>query len=319
MRASTILALFLLLASTTVALAQYPDKPIRIVSPFAAGGGSDTVTRSVAQAITEATGKAVVVENRTGAGGRIGYDAVAKSTPDGYTLAVTDGTYTMLPALYPTLPWDHAGDLVAVATMAQTPFVIMVHPSLSITTLAQLIEYAKRNPGKLNYGSAGSGSVNHVVTELFKREAGIDLAHIPYKGMGDAVTGMLGGSVQVLIHSVAGGAPHIKGGRAIGVAVMSPERSPALPDVPSAAEAGFPALVAGNWFGLTTPKGTPKDAIDWINREVEKALASRAVRERLDAQGAVPLILAPDAFAKLIRNDTQRWATVIRSANIRAE
>lgn len=303
----------------SVAWAQFPDRPIRIVSPFAAGGGSDLVTRVVAQAITTHTGKPVVVENKTGAGGRIGYDSVAKSPADGYTYAVTDGTYTMLPALYANLPWDQANDLVPVATMAQTPFVIMVNPKLGVTTLAQLLDYAKRNPGKVNYGSAGTGSVNHVVTELFQRETGITLTHIPYKGMGDAVTGMLSGSVELLIHSVAGGAPHIAAGRAIGLVVMAPERSPALPNVPSAAEAGVPSLVAGNWFGLTAPKGTPPEAIEWMNREVARALTVPAVRERLAAQGASPLTLSPAEFGRLMRDDTARWGTIIRNAGIRGE
>jgi len=303
----------------TAAAAQFPAKSIRIVNPFAVGGGSDTVARVVAQKISEYSGKAVIVENKTGAGGRIGYEFGAKSPADGYTLVLTDTTYTMMPALYAALPWDHANDLIPVATLAQTPLVIMVTPKLQISSLAALIDYAKRNPGKVNYGSAGLGSINHIVTELFMRETGIDLSHVPYKGVGDAVTGMLTGSVDLLIISVPGGTPHINSGKAVGLAVTSGHRSPALPNVPSAVEAGVPKLIAGNWFGLTAPKGTPAEAIEWVNRQVAVALANTAVRERLLAQGAEPMVSSPAEFGALMRSDTQRWTGVIKAANIKAE
>lgn len=319
MNPSRIAALLTLSLFVSTAAAQYPTKPIRIVNPFAVGGGSDTVARVVAQRISEDSGKAVIVENKTGAGGRIGYNAGAKSAADGYTLVLTDTTYTMMPALYTSLPWDHANDLVPVATLAQTPFVIMVSPSLKIDSLAALIDYAKRNLGKVNYGSAGLGSINHIVTELFMRETGVDLSHVPYKGVGDAVAGMLTGSIELLIISVPGGAPHIKSGKAVGLAVTSGHRSPALPNVSSAVEAGVPKLIAGNWFGLTAPKGTPAEAIDWVNRQVAGALANAAVKERLLAQGAEPIVSSPGEFGNLMRSDTTRWTAVIKAANIKAE
>lgn len=308
-----------LLLLATAASAQYPTKPIRVINPFAVGGGSDTVMRIVAQRVSEDTGKVVLVDNKTGAGGRIGYGMGAKSAPDGYTAVLTDTTYTMMPALYASLPWDHANDLVPVASLAQTPFVIMVTPAMRISTVKQLIEYAKQNPGKVNYSSAGLGSVNHVVTELFMREAGVEMTHVPYKGTGDAVAGMLTGSVDLLIISVPGGAPNIKNGRLIGLAVTSGHRSPALPNVPSAVEAGIPKLIAGNWFGLTVPKGTPKEAIDWLNKSVSQALAAPAVSQQLLAQGAEPMQSTPAEFGTLMRSDTQRWTGVIRAANIKAE
>lgn len=319
MNPSRIAALLTLSLFVSTAAAQYPTKPIRIVNPFAVGGGSDTVARVVAQRISEDSGKAVIVENKTGAGGRIGYNAGATSAADGYTLVLTDTTYTMMPALYTSLPWDHANDLVPVATLAQTPFVIMVSPSLKIDSLAALIDYAKRNLGKVNYGSAGLGSINHIVTELFMRETGVDLSHVPYKGVGDAVAGMLTGSIEFLIISVPGGAPHIKSGKAVGLAVTSGHRSPALPNVPSAVEAGVSKLIAGNWFGLTAPKGTPAEAIDWVNRQVAGALANAAVKERLLAQGAEPIVSSPGEFGNLMRSDTTRWTAVIKAANIKAE
>jgi len=235
----------------TAATAKCPTKHIRIVNPFAMGGGSDSAARAVAQRISEDCGKAVIVENKTGAGGRVGYEAGAKSPADGYMLVLTDTTYAMMPALYATLPWEHAKDLIPVATLEQMAFVIVVTPNLKITSLAALIDHAKRNPGTVNYGSAGLGSVNHIVTELFMRETGVELSHVSYKGVGDAVTGMLTGSIELLIISMPGGAPYINNGKALGLAVTSGHRSPALPNVPSAVEAGVPKLIAGNWFGLT--------------------------------------------------------------------
>lgn len=308
-----------LLLLATAASAQYPTKPIRVINPFAAGGGSDTVMRIVAQRVSEDTGKVVLVDNKTGASGRIGYGMGAKSAPDGYTAVLTDTTYTMMPALYASLPWDNANDLVPVASLAQTPFVIVVTPAMRISTVKQLIEYAKQNPGKVNYSSAGLGSVNHVVTELFMREAGVEMTHVPYKGAGDAVAGMFTGSVDLLIISVPGGAPNIKNGRLIGLAVTSGHRSPALPNVASAVEAGIPKLIAGNWFGLTVPKGTPKEAIDWLNKSVSQALATPAVSQQLLAQGAEPMQSTPAEFGALMRSDTQRWTDVIRAANIKSE
>jgi tripartite-type tricarboxylate transporter receptor subunit TctC len=219
-----------LMALATAALAQYPSKPVKIIVPFAAGGTGDIVARIVALKITEQTGKSFIVENRPGAAGRIGYEITAKSPGDGYVLAATDATYTMLPGLYGTLGWDQANDLVPVTISARAPFVIIVNPSSQIKTLAQLLEQAKANPGKVTYGSAGVGSVNHVVTEMFKREAKVDLLHVPYKGMGDAMTGLLTGSVDMLITAMPTAVPQITGGKAVPLAVTSPQRSPALPN-----------------------------------------------------------------------------------------
>src|SRR5207302_951153 len=196
---------------------------------------------------------------------------------------------------------------VPVTISAQAPFVIIVSPMAKIQTLGQLLAQAKANPGKITYGSAGIGSVNHIVTELFKREAKVDLLHVPYKGMGDAMTGLLTGSVDLIITAMPTAIPHIKSGKAVALAVTSAQRSPALPNVPTVREAGVPTYVAGNWFGLTAPKGTPPEAIAWIRGEVLKALAAPEVKERLAAQGAEPSGIAPDAFGKQLRDDTRRW------------
>ncbi len=210
MKRLDVTAALVLMAIATVSSAQYPAKPIRVIVPFATGGTADIAARIISQKIFEQTGKSFVVENRTGAAGRIGYDAAAKSAADGYTLVATDATYTMLPSLYGNLPWDAENDLIPVTISIQAPFVLIVGPNAKIATLGELLTQAKANPGKINYGSAGIGSANHVVTEMFKHEARVDLTHIPYKGMGEALTGMLTGSVEVVITAMPTAIGHIK-------------------------------------------------------------------------------------------------------------
>jgi tripartite-type tricarboxylate transporter receptor subunit TctC len=319
LRAPRLLLALLLVASSIALAADYPSKPVKIIVPFAVGGTGDIVARIIALTMGKDTGVAFVVENKTGAGGRIGYESGAKSPGDGYTLVATDATYTMLPGLYGSLNWDQANDLVPVTISAQAPFVVIVGPDAKAKTLRELLAYAKANPGKITYGSAGIGSVNHIVTELFKREAGIDITHVPYKGMGEAMTGLLSGTVDMIITALPTAIPHIKSGKAVPLAVTSAKRSAALPDVPTVAESGVPRYVAGNWFGLTAPKGTPKEAIDYIHREVVKALASPEVKERLAAQGAEPSGITPQEMGKMLADDTKRWTAVITSAGIKAE
>jgi tripartite-type tricarboxylate transporter receptor subunit TctC len=319
LRVPSLLFALLLGASTFAVAAEYPSKPVKIIVPFAVGGTGDIVARTIALTMGKNTGAAFVVENRTGAGGRIGYEAGAKSPGDGYTFVATDATYTMLPGLYGSLNWDQASDLVPVTISAQAPFVVIVGPDAKAKTLPELLAYAKANPGKITYGSAGIGSVNHIVTELFKREASIDITHVPYKGMGDAMTGLLSGTVDLIITALPTAIPHIKSGKAVPLAVTSAKRSSALPDVPTVVESGVPRYVAGNWFGLTAPKGTPKEAIDYIHREVVKALASPEVKERLAAQGAEGSGIAPQEMGKMLVEDTRHWTQVIQSAGIKAE
>jgi tripartite-type tricarboxylate transporter receptor subunit TctC len=319
LQAPRLLFALLLVASALAVAAEYPSKPVKIIVPFAVGGTGDIVARIIALTMGKDTGAAFIVENRTGAGGRIGYEAGARSPGDGYTFVATDATYTMLPGLYGKLNWDQASDLVPVTISAQAPFVVIVGPDAKAKTLPELLAYAKANPGKITYGSAGIGSVNHIVTELFKREAGVDITHVPYKGMGEAMTGMLSGTVDLLITALPTAIPHIKSGKVHPLAVTSAKRSSALPDVPTVAESGVPGFLAGNWFGLTAPKGTPREAIDYIHREVVKALASPDVKERLAAQGAEGSGISPQEMGKLLVEDTKRWTNVIHSAGIKAE
>jgi tripartite-type tricarboxylate transporter receptor subunit TctC len=225
----------------------------------------------------------------------------------------------MLPGLYGTLNWDQTSDLVPITISAQSPFVVIVSPTAKFKTLAQLIDQAKANPGTITFGSAGVGSVNHIVTALFEREAKVQLLHVPYKGMGDAMTGLLSNSVDVIITAIPTAMPHITSGKAIPLAVTSAERSPAMPNVPTVRESGVPGYVAANWFGLTAPKGTPPQAIEWIRGEVLKALATPEVKERIAGLGAEPSGITSEEFGKMLRDDTKRWTEVIRAANIKAE
>jgi tripartite-type tricarboxylate transporter receptor subunit TctC len=243
------------------ALAEYPDKPIKIIVPYSPGGTSDFIARITAQNLSEVTGATFIVENKTGASGRIGYDAVAKAPGDGYTLVASDTSYAMLAGLYPTLPWAHETDLKPVTVTAQTPVVIVASPNAPFTLLKELIAYAKANPGKLNYGSGGAGSSSHLAAELFKSVAGVDIAHIPFKGAGEATTGVISSTVELVIAAPPTVISHIKSGKTLGIAVTSVSRSPALPDVASVVEAGLPGFVMSSWFGLMAPKGTPDSVI----------------------------------------------------------
>ncbi len=311
------LAFMLMAGCCTSVVAQYPDKPIRIIVPFAAAGVSDILARVVAQKITEQSGKVIVVENRAGAGGRIGYEAGAKSPGDGYTLVATDVTYTMLPALYGSLSWDHA-DLAPITLIAQMPFVVAVNAGAKTGSMAEFLAFAKANPGKINYGSSGIGGVNHVVTELFRRTAGIELTHVPYRGMGEAMAGLLGGSIDVVITAMPTAMNHVKSGKINALSVTAARRPGALPNVPTTTEAGV-AFVASNWVGFTTPKGAPREAIDWVQKQVSAAVSAAEVRERISGAGAEAQSMTTAEFAKLMQDEGRRWGETIRSANIKAD
>jgi tripartite-type tricarboxylate transporter receptor subunit TctC len=295
------------------------SRATRIIVPFAAGGASDSYTRIVAQKITEQTGKSFVVENRTGAGGRIAWEAAAKSAPDGATIVLIDATYPMLPGLFASLPWDVSADLVPAAMIAQTPFVIIVNAESKLGSLAQLIAEARSNPGKLNYGSAGVGSVIQVVSELFKHDAKINLTHIPYKGMSDASVALQAGFVDLIIAASPTALGPVKGGKARALAVTTAQRSAVFPGVPTAVESGVGSYVVTNWFGFAVPKGTSREIIATLRDDVVRALAAPDVREKLGAQGAEASNFTPDEFAAFLREDTRRWTEVIKSSGIKPE
>ena len=308
-------AVSVFLAFAGSAHADYPEKPIRIVVPFVAGGVSDNVARQVSQKITEQTGKVFVVENRGGAGGRIGYEAGAKAAPDGYTIVATDATYTMLPGIFAKLNWEHS-DLTPVTLIAQMPFVIAANSGGTIKSLADLVAQAKANPGKINYGSSGNGGVNHLVTELFSRSAGISMQQVPYKGMGDAVIGLMGNQVDLLVTAMPTGLPHVTSGRMTALAVSSAKRALAAPQIPTASELGVP-FVSNNWVGFTVPKGAPREAYEWLQKSVVAAMATPDLTRRINAMGAEPNVLIGDEYGKMIQGETARWTEVIKAAGIK--
>ncbi|HEY4370840.1 MAG TPA: tripartite tricarboxylate transporter substrate binding protein [Burkholderiales bacterium] len=304
----------------TQASAQTPKPPMRIIVPFAAGGASDFYSRIVAQKITEQTGKTIVVENRTGAGGRIAFEYAAHAPNDGSVVALIDATYAMLPGLFDKrLPWDINSDLVPAAMITQTPFVIIVPTKSKYQTLMDLINDAKARPGKLNFGSAGVGSVNHIVTERFRSDAKITITHIPYRGMSEASVALQAGELDLIIAASPTALGPIQGGKVRALAVTTAKRSAALPNVPTASEAGVPPYITTNWFGWAVPKGTSKEFIQTLHEDVVKAVNSPDVRDRLAAQGAEPSNFTTEDFARFLREDTKRWTDVIKANNIKIE
>ncbi|KAB2901602.1 MAG: tripartite tricarboxylate transporter substrate binding protein [Burkholderiaceae bacterium] len=312
----------LLLASLgTLAQAQavWPEKPVRIVVPYAPGGTTDYAARQIAQKLTEQTRQSFFVENKAGASGTIGTDLVAKSAPDGTTLLTNDTTYAMLPSLFARLPWDHANGLVPVTTIAQTPVVIVVGANSPFKTLQELVAHAQKNPAQLNFGSGGAGSSTHLAAELFKREGKVFITHIPYKGAGDAMLGVMSGQVDLLITASPTAIPQVKGGKVRALAVTGEKRLAGLPDVPTFKEAGLPSYTVTNWFGLAAPKGTPPEVVARLQGEVKKALADPALRERFAQQGALPGGMAPADFASFVRQETLVWGAVARIAGVKPE
>jgi tripartite-type tricarboxylate transporter receptor subunit TctC len=304
---------------TLAAQAQSPAKPMRIIVPFAVGGASDTYTRLVAQKITEQTGKTVIVENKTGAGGRIAFDFVAHAAPDGLTVGLIDATYAMLPGLFPVLPWDINQDLIPVVMVAQTPFVVVVGADAKFSNYQELTRAAIAQPGQLNYGSAGVGSVNHIVTERFRSNAKIDITHIPYKGMSEASVALLSGNVDLIVAASPTAIGQIKSGKVRPLLVTTAQRSPVLPDVPAVTEVGLKDFVVTNWFGFAVPKGTPKEMMDMLHQDVMRAVAASDVKEKLLLQGAEASSFSTQEFGDFVKRETALWTQVTKDNNIKIE
>lgn len=300
-----------------LALAQaWPAKPVKIVVPFAAGGATDVVARLLAQKLTEEWGQTVVVENRAGAGGNIGADVVAKSPADGYTLLMTSGSIvTANKYMYKSLTYDPSTDLVAITNVATGPQVLVVGPGVAAKDLRELIAYAKANPKKVNFGSAGVGTQTHLAAENFAHSAGIDATHVPYKGESAALTDLMGGQIQMATPNLGAAIGFIKDGRLRALAVTSRERSPQLPDVPSASEV-LPGFENAGWFGLMAPAGTPRDVIDRVQRDSAKILLSEEFKATLARQGMAPVANSPADFAAAIRDESALWAKVIKDRGL---
>ena len=310
------LALTLALVPVLAAAQAWPSKSVKMVVPFAAGGATDVVARLLAQKLTEEWGQSVVVENRAGAGGNIGGDAVAKSPPDGYTLLMASGAIVIAgPHMYKSLPYDPTRDLVAITNVATGPQVIAVTPSLPVKDLGELIAYAKANPKKLNYGSAGIGAQTHLAAENLAQAAGIELTHVPYKGESAALTDLMGGQIQLVTANLSAALALAREGKIRALAVTSRERNPALPDVPAAAET-LPGFENSGWFGLLAPAGTPKEVIEKIYRDSAKIALSEEFRGKLAQLGMVPVANSPAEFSASNRRESARWERVIRERGI---
>jgi tripartite-type tricarboxylate transporter receptor subunit TctC len=298
----------------------YPAKPIRIVVPFPPGGATDILARDVAQKLSEAWGQQVIVDNRPGAGGNIGSELVAHSAPDGYTLEMgTVGTHAINASLYARMPYDHVKDFAPVILVAGVPNVLVVNPAVPANSVAELIAYAKANPGKLNFASSGNGTSIHLSGELFKVMAGVQMTHIPYKGSAPAMQDLLGGQVQLMFDNLPPSLPQIKAGKVRALAVTSLTRAPALPDVPTVAEAGLPGFEASSWFGILAPAGTPPAIVARLNAEIAKWLATPEAKEKLSKQGANAAGGTPEDFAKHIAAETAKWAKVVKDSGAKID
>ncbi|RPH58410.1 MAG: tripartite tricarboxylate transporter substrate binding protein [Burkholderiales bacterium] len=297
----------------------WPTKTVRIVVPFAAGGTTDVVARAVAKDLSEMWGQSVVVENRGGAGGNIGADVVAKSAPDGYTLLMTSGSiFTVNPHMYAKMPFDAKKDFIAVTNVASGPQLVVVNPSVPAKTLKEFIAYAKTQQGKLNFGSAGVGSQVHMAAESFLDAAGIDLAHIPYKGEGPSYTDLVSGSIQLMVGNIAAAAPFVANGRLRALAVTSRTRSSLLPDVPTVAESGLAGFENTGWFGFMLPAGTPKAIVDKVHRDTVKVLDQTEMKARLFVQGMTPVGNSPTDFSRAIDRESAHWAKVVERRKLKA-
>ena len=316
----TTLALAAVCVQPAAAQRAYPEKPVRIVVPFAAGGGVDILTRIMGQHLTERLGQQIVVENRPGAGGNLGSDAVAKSAPDGYTLLMgTTGTHTINPGLYPALPYDAVRDFKPITLTASVPNLLVVNPSLAAKSPRELIDLAKASPGKLNFGSFGNGTSNHLSGELFKSIAQIDVVHVPYKNAPQAVIDIMNGQVSFAFVNMPLALPHVQAGKLRGLAVTGAMRSGAAPEFPTMVEAGVPGFVVESWYGLLAPAGTPDAIVERLHRETVAVLARPDVKTAFAQQGAEPITSTPAEFAAQIADGKKQWAEVIRISGAKVD
>lgn len=316
-----ILALLLVaVASTAGAQAQkYPDRLVRIVVPYPAGGGSDTMARLVAQRLTEMWGQPVIVENKPGASGNIGLEGVARSAGDGYTLVLMPSNHSINPPLFGNLPFDPIKDFTPIVAVGSSPVFVAVNSSVPIRTVGELIAKLRASPGSLSYASCGNGTPQHLAGELMKATARIDMTHIPYKGCSVAIPDLLSGQVQVGFSTVANFNPHIKSGKLTGLAVTSKTRSALAPDIPTVAESGLAGYDVDVWFGLLGPAKMPPAVVEKINRDVNTILANRDIRDKLLQQYYEPMGGTPEQFANLIQTDLVRWGSLIRAVGIKVD
>jgi len=297
----------------------YPNKPIRFIVPYPPAGGTDIVARILTEPLAAALGQPIIIDNRGGAAGNLGTDIAAKSAPDGYTILFTLSSHTINPKLYDKLPFDVEKDFAPISLAALIPQILVAHPSVPVNNVSELIALAKREPGKLNYASVGTGSPGHIAGELFKLKTGVDIVHVPYKGGGPAVTDTLGGQVQLLFVSIPAALQYVKAGKLKALAVTSDKRSQAAPDIPTIAESGVPDCVVNSWYGALAPAKTPAAIVAKLQAAFAKVLALPEVKERLFLQGAEAASSTSAEFDRRIRDELKQWEYVIREARIKAE
>lgn len=311
-----LLAAALLAVSSFVTAQDYPTRPIRMVVPFAPGGGSDITGRILADGLRQALGQTIVVDNRAGAGSTIGADIVSKASPDGYTMLLGNISMAFNAALYKNLPYDTLRDFAPVSLVVEQPNIMVVHPSLPANTLKEFIAFARSTPGKLTYGSAGVGSGTHLAVEMLLQTLKIDMVHVPYKGTGPTLIALLGNEISVFLSTFASALPHVKSGRLRAFGVTSAKRANALPEVPTIAEAGIPGFEYSTWYGLLVPGGTPRAIVDKLNKATTGQLNSPEMRQRYRSQGMEPIPSTSAAYAARLKSEAEKWAKVVQAAGI---
>ncbi len=298
----------------------YPAKALRLIVPFPPGGPADALARLVGDKLSASLGKAVVVDNRPGAGGNIGMELGARSAPDGYTLVlVPAGNLTVNPFLYRNVPYDVGRDFAPVTVIAAVPNVLVVHPSVPAKSVAELVRHAKAHPGTLNYSSPGNGSGAHLAGELFKSMTGVDIVHIPFNGIAPAVTAVVGGQVQMMFAGAPSALPQVKAGRLVALGVASPKRIAAAPELPTLAESGLPGFDVTSWYSIVVSSGTPNDIIARLRSEIASALTQPDIQEKLAGLGAEPIGNTPAEFAAMLKVETAKWGKIVKDANIQVE
>ena len=320
MRFGRMVGLAMALAVAAPAWAQYPAKPVRVIVPFPPGQAADIFTRMLADRLSQAWGQQVVVENRGGGGGVPGVMAAKESAPDGYTWLVgTSGTLGVNPVVYAKIPYDPLRDFAPASNIFIAPLIVVAHPAFAPNTIPELVAAAKKDPGKINFASAGPGTAQHMTGELFKSRAGIDLVHVPYKGSGPGMTDLIGGQVPMMVDSVASALPHIKSGKIKPIAVTTAQRIPQLPNVPTIAEGGYPGFEGVGWSGIVLPAGTPREIVERVSADIQKALAEPELRQRIIDRGGIPDPRTAQGYADFIRAEIEKWGQVAKTANVRLD
>ena len=310
----------LIAAQAGLALAQgYPSKPVRMIVPSSAAGGTDIVARIISPRLAERLGQQVIIDNRPGAGTMIGIELAAKSPPDGYTLLMGLSTLAINSALYKKVPYDPVRDFAPITQAVSSASIIVVHPSVPVKTVKELIAFARARPGQLNYASAGTGTYPHMTMELFLSMAGLKMAHIPYKGTGPAMIDMIAGHVATTAATILTGMPHIRSGRLRGLGITSSARNAVVPEIPTVAESGLPGYESVQWYGVLAPAKTPKEIITRLHGEITRVLQQPDVKERIAGDGADPVGSTPEEFARFIQSELTKWAKVARDAGIKPE